>query len=218
MNDEKNKPRRINKSQKNINHACKQQHKKTNKNESTQAKQHGSNTNSGPNQLFREAIGQVRRYYHNKIEPNPARPKPIPRKKQEDEQQVFIDMFSDEYSPDESHATDQLFFARAGLQNSVIRKLKRGHYNLDAEIDLHGLTLKSARQQLAIFLDECIHNNWRCVRIIHGKGRRSGGQGPVLKQNVNYWLPQRDDVLAFCSTIPAHGGTGAIYVLLRRKR
>lgn len=170
------------------------------------------------NNLFRDSVGDVKRYHHNKVEPDIDRPKPIPRKTQEDEQQVFADMLSDEYNPEENNATDRLFFVRDGIQKSVIRKLKRGHFNIDAELDLHGLTINNARQELANFLAECANNDWRCVRIIHGKGNRSGGQGPVLKQKVNHWLPQRNEVLAFSSTIPAHGGTGAIYVLLRRKK
>jgi len=168
--------------------------------------------------LFRDAMSNVQPLKQEKITPEREKPSPIPRKTIEDEQQVLTDMVSDLYEPVESHATDQLSFVRPGIQHSVMRKLKRGQYSISAELDLHGMTINIARQELSQFLNNCLQQNLRCVRIIHDKGRRSDGKGPVLKNRVDHWLPQRDDVLAYCSTIPAHGGTGAVYVLLKLKR
>jgi len=113
---------------------------------------------------------------------------------------------------------EELLFSRTGLQNRVLRRLRRGEYAIEAELDLHGLTRLEARQALSEFLHDCRARGCRCVRIIHGKGRGSQGKRPVLKQYVDHWLRQVDAVLAYCSAIPAHGGTGAIYVLLKRGR
>jgi DNA-nicking Smr family endonuclease len=165
--------------------------------------------------LFRQYVSDIKPLEHDKIEPKQTRLKPIPKQTRADEEQVLEDMFSDDYEPEEINAADSLFFARDGIQNKVIRKLKRGQFRISAELDLHGMSVKVAREQLAVFLRECMENNWRCVRIIHGKGRRSSQEGPILKQQIHNWLPQRDEVLAYCSTIPAHGGTGAVYVLLK---
>lgn len=184
-------------------------------------KPNGNNTKSDDaddSKLFREAMNDVQPIKQDKITPERDKPKPVPRKTIDDEQQVLTDMVSDLYQPIESHASDQLLFVRPGIQHSVVRKLKRGQYSISAELDLHGMTINIARQELSQFLNHCLNLNLRCVRIIHGKGRRSDGKGPVLKNRVDHWLPQREDVLAYCSAIPAHGGTGAVYVLLKLKR
>ncbi|MGH9466509.1 MAG: Smr/MutS family protein, partial [Terriglobales bacterium] len=117
-------------------------------------------------------------------------------------------------SPDRSEPLtgDGLFYAKAGVQERVLRKLRRGHYSIGAELDLHGLRSEAARLALAEFLHAVRGNRVRCVRIIHGKGYRSGPRGPVLKQKLNGWLRQRAEVLAFRSARPADGGTGAVYV------
>ena len=110
---------------------------------------------------------------------------------------------------------EQLAFQRPGISRNEMRQLRRGNYSIQAEIDLHGLTVSEAQIELRSFVTECVDRNLRCIRVVHGKGLRSGDNGPVLKANVNYWLPGWDEVLAFCSALPRHGGTGAIYVLLK---
>ena len=166
--------------------------------------------------LFRAHIGDVRRVSHDRVEPSPARPAPIPRKRQEDEAQVCIDMLSDYFHPAELETGEELLFARAGMQNRSLRKLRRGHYRVQAELDLHGMTVPIARDALSAFLNRCRRLDHRCVRIVHGKGNGSRHRGPVLKTMVDRWLRQRDEVLAFCSALPVDGGTGAIYVLLKK--
>jgi DNA-nicking Smr family endonuclease len=98
----------------------------------------------------------------------------------------------------------------------VLRRLRRGHYACREELDLHGLTQAEARSALTRFLAEALAHGHRCVRIIHGKGRGSGGRGPVLKSAVNGWLRRHDVVRAFASAPRRDGGTGAVYVLLAR--
>ena len=99
-----------------------------------------------------------------------------------------------------------------------MRKLRRGQYAIEAQLDLHGNTVPEARERVSTFLRDMQTQGKRCVRIIHGKGKSSEGKLPVLKGKVNAWLQQWDQVLAFCSARPNDGGTGAIYVLLRSNR
>ncbi len=111
---------------------------------------------------------------------------------------------------------DELLFRRAGVSALVLRRLRRGQYRIDAEIDLHGCTLAQAGPALQAFLRESRLGGLHCVRIIHGKGLRSGNRGPVLKNWVNAQLRRADSVLAFASARPPAGGTGATLVLLAR--
>jgi DNA-nicking Smr family endonuclease len=111
---------------------------------------------------------------------------------------------------------DELQFRRAGVPDTVLRRLRRGLYRIESEIDLHGLTVSQAAAQLNAFLRAARARQLRCVRVIHGKGLRSGTRGPVLKNTVNVLLRRADAVLAFASARPVAGGTGATLVLLAR--
>jgi len=110
---------------------------------------------------------------------------------------------------------DALSFQRAGVRTQVMRRLRRGLIPIEGELDLHGLSQTAARYQLAEFLTDSRDAGRRCVRIVHGKGYRSGARGPVLKMAVDLWLRRHLDVLAFTSARAIDGGTGAVYVLLR---
>lgn len=125
-------------------------------------------------------------------------------------------------TPDIAAATQELAaggatlsFQRAGLRPQVMRRLRRGLYPTEDELDLHGLNQTAARDRLADFIARSRDCGRRCVRIIHGKGYRSGARGPVLKTAVNLWLRRHMDVMAFTSARAIDGGTGAVYVLLR---
>lgn len=111
-------------------------------------------------------------------------------------------------------AGDSLAFRRSGVRDQELRRLKRGQYRIEDELDLHGLNQAAARDLLADFIAAGRANGLRCVRIVHGKGHRSGSRGPVLKSAVNEWLRRLPDVVAFTSARPLDGGTGAVYVLL----
>jgi DNA-nicking Smr family endonuclease len=111
---------------------------------------------------------------------------------------------------------DELQFRRPGVPEEVLRALRRGHYRVEDETDLHGLNASDATAHLARFLRGARARDLRCVRIIHGKGLRSGARGPVLKNTVNALLRRADAVLAFASARPTDGGTGATLVLLER--
>jgi DNA-nicking Smr family endonuclease len=112
-------------------------------------------------------------------------------------------------------AGSALSFHRAGVRVQVMRRLRRGLYPIEDEIDLHGLNQLAARDSLADFIARSRDAGRRCIRVIHGKGYRSGARGPVLKTAVDLWLRRHMDVMAFTSTRPIDGGSGALYVLLR---
>jgi DNA-nicking Smr family endonuclease len=113
---------------------------------------------------------------------------------------------------------DELLYRRPGVPAVVFRRLRRGDYRVEAELDLHGMTGTQSAAQLAEFLRYALARGLGCVRIIHGKGLRSGNRGPVLKSTVNTLLRRAEAVLAFASARPAAGGTGATLVLLQRAR
>jgi DNA-nicking Smr family endonuclease len=110
---------------------------------------------------------------------------------------------------------EALSFQRAGVRIQQMRRLRRGLYPTEDELDLHGLSQTAARDRLADFIAGSRDGGYRCVRIIHGKGYRSGVRGPVLKAAVNLWLRRHLDVMAFVSARAIDGGAGAVYVLLR---
>jgi len=123
---------------------------------------------------------------------------------------------SDDFSIESLLDTDAaLSFARSGIGQDTLRKLRRGHWVIQSELDLHGLRSEEAREALAEFLRSAGKRGQRCVRIIHGKGLGSVNKEPVLKQKVRNWLAQKDEVLAFCQARGADGGAGALIVLLK---
>jgi DNA-nicking Smr family endonuclease len=169
-------------------------------------------------EVFHEAAKGARLLKQDRTPPYRKRRQPVPEQTQRDQREVIGSLLSDEYEPAEVETGEELLFVRPGLQHTVIRKLRRGHYVVEAELDLHGHTVSEARERIALFLHQARAMDKRCVRIIHGKGKSSEGKLPVLKGKVNSWLRQKDEVLAFCSATPSDGGTGAVYVLLRKKQ
>ena len=164
--------------------------------------------------MFRLTIGKVHAIKSDKVlltEGN--KPKPYPKK-----QAVNVDESLNnaaEFEIENVGVEDSLGFTAPGLQHNVLKKLRKGQFGLDAEIDLHGLNSNEAKRQLLHFLHDCVQDGCRCVHIIHGKGYRSEGNHPVLKNNLNLWLRQHQDVQAFCSAPQKDGGAGAVFVLLQ---
>lgn len=173
--------------------------------------------NPEDSELFRSTVGPVRPLEDTRVPPYRSPAKPIPRQTRRDERQVLRDMMSDEVDSAELETGEEMQFVRPGLQHGLLRKLRRGQFSINAQLDLHGMTVSEARQALVEFLHRCQISRMQCVRIIHGKGYGSPHRLPVLKNKVNGWLQQRDEVLAFCSARPVDGGTGAVYVLIRRR-
>lgn len=166
--------------------------------------------------LFRRSMTGVRRLKQDRVSPRAPRRRPLPVQRMRDDREVIASLLSDDYDPAEIETGDELLYQRPGVPARVLKQLRRGYFRVEAELDLHGRTVPEAREQLNAFLRHAHRHDWRCVRIVHGKGRSSVGQRPVLKGKVNGWLRQMDAVLGFCSARPADGGTGAVYVLLKR--
>jgi DNA-nicking Smr family endonuclease len=166
--------------------------------------------------LFSKSIGQVTRLTTpDKVTHVPVRPLPIARQHIADEQAALRESLSDEFTFETLMDTDEnLSFARTGIGSDVLSKLRRGHWVIQSQLDLHGLRRDEARERLGEFLRQARKSGQRCVRIIHGKGHGSVGKEPVLKQKVRIWLAQKEEVLAFCQARAADGGAGALVVLL----
>lgn len=170
---------------------------------------------------FRHAVRDVR-----PIRPDPGTvplrrrpPHPEPLQARRDDLAVLAEMaLCDPSASEELEYGEALHFERPGVRRATVKRLRRGEYAQQAALDLHGLTVAEAKERLVAFLHHCVAREYACVRIVHGKGHGSPGRLPILKPKVAHWLAQRQDVLAYTSARTADGGTGALYVLLRRRR
>jgi DNA-nicking Smr family endonuclease len=168
-------------------------------------------------EMFSIAVGRVSPLPH-KDRSNLAKeqPPPIPVQQQLDEQRVLRETMSDEWDTSSLLDTDEaLSFRRPGIGPDVVRKLRKGDWSVQAQVDLHSLRTDEAREALGGFIRESFKTGLRCVRVVHGKGLGSPGKVPVLKSKVQSWLIQKNQVLAFVQATPAHGGAGALLVLLQ---
>jgi DNA-nicking Smr family endonuclease len=167
--------------------------------------------------LFAATVGSVqplRKTAH--ALPERPRPPAQARQRERDEKAVLLESISDEFDAETLLDTDDaLSFRRRGIGIDVVRKLRRGVWVLQDELDLHGLRRDEARERVVEFLRDSARAGRRCVRIVHGKGHGSPGREPVLKAKVKGWLVQHDAVLAFTYARAADGGHGAVIVLLR---
>lgn len=167
--------------------------------------------------LFRQSLGPVAPLRNiDKAWHAPPQPEPIARHHIADEQAALAQSLSDEFSIESLLETDEgLSYARTGIGQETVRKLRRGHWVIQAQLDLHGMRTDEAREALAEFLRNAGRRGLRCVRVIHGKGLGSVNREPVLKKKVRNWLVQKEEVLAFCQARAADGGAGAVMVLLK---
>jgi len=166
--------------------------------------------------LFRDAVGEVKSVSNDKAPNTKAKPKAKVTSSKEDNRSVMESLLSELSEADLLETGEHLSYTAPGVQRAVLRKLKSGKYAIQGEIDLHGMTLSIAKTELNEFLNECQHRRLLCVRIIHGKGRKTADRSPRMKPAVNQWLQSNKRVLAFCSARSNDGGTGAVYVLLKR--
>ncbi len=175
-----------------------------------------SNISEEDSALFRSAVGKIKPLKQDNIVLNKSKPSATPTRIEEDDRPAMQTLVDSEYDQNLLERGDELLFCNPGVQKQTLRKLRRGQFNIEEELDLHGLTVEMARTELSNFLADCHMHSLRCVRIIHGKGIGSENKQPIIKNKVNNWLRQRNDVLAFCSALQNDGGTGAIYCLLKR--
>ena len=167
--------------------------------------------------IFRRSIGAVAPLATpQRHMPDLPRPEPIAHQHLADEQAALAESLSDEFSVESLLDTDAgLSYARGGIGPDTLRKLRRGHWVIQSQLDLHGLRTDEARTALADYLRNACKRGVRCVRIIHGKGLGSINKEPVLKNKVRSWLVQKEEVLAFAQARAADGGSGALVVLLK---
>lgn len=169
-------------------------------------------------ELFRESVGPVRRVRSRRDRSRPA-PRPAEAHMREaDERQVMAELESADIAVEGLETGEELLWLRPGLQRRVLTRLRRGHWSVQDEIDLHAMNAEAASRSIRYLLDEAEARHRRCVKIIHGKGLRSGPGGPRLKAVTARVLSRHPRVLAFASAPPADGGTGAVYVLLKAGR
>jgi len=164
---------------------------------------------------FHEAMKGTKPLSQNKIRLSPPLNKPNPPLRQQfksDEEKLI--KATESIPPVESE--DFLTYKQVSISDKILRNLRKGQYNIEATLDLHGMTANEAMDAVEDFLQACLADGVRVALIIHGKGYHS--KGPVLKNKLNQWLRSIDAVLAFCSAAPQHGSRGASYVLLKRTK
>ncbi|MBL8334663.1 MAG: Smr/MutS family protein [Rubrivivax sp.] len=168
--------------------------------------------------LFADAVGEVTPLPPaNRAELQRPLPTPWPRQREADERAALHEAWSDQVDVESLLLTDDgLSFRRMGVGPDVVTRLRRGHWSIQAEVDLHGLRRDEARDALREFLDMAMRRGQRCVRVVHGKGHGSPGRRSVLKQKTQRWLAQSEAVMAFAQASGPQGGAGALVVLLDR--
>lgn len=165
--------------------------------------------------LFRRAIAGAKPIKtETRVAPVSKKPRPKARFARADEEAALRESLEADFDDMEAGSGEAMHFHRQSVGKRTLRKLARGKYAVQAEIDLHGMTVAEAKPRLADFIEYSARSGKTCVRVVHGKGLGSGDRGPTLKPSVNRWLRKWNYVLAFVSTRQADGGTGAIYVLL----
>jgi DNA-nicking Smr family endonuclease len=165
--------------------------------------------------LFKAAVKDARPLTAARIFHQTPKPKPIPHQFIRDEQQALVDSLSDYFPSYELESGEELLYLREGQSPAVLSKLRRGHWVVQANLDLHGMISDEARAMVATFLAECKKRGIRCVRIVHGKGLGSRNKEPILKNKVRHWLMQKDEVIAYAQARANDGGSGAVIVLLK---
>lgn len=167
--------------------------------------------------LFALTVGKVKPLLASKrVVLSAKKPPPQALQKQQDEAAALRESLSDEFDVSTLLESDeQMSYRASGIGADVIRRLRRGEWSIRGQVDLHGLRTDEAREALSQFLRDAHRMEWRCVRVVHGKGLGSPGKTPVLKSKVQKWLVQKSDVLAFVQAKPAEGGAGAMLVLLK---
>jgi DNA-nicking Smr family endonuclease len=171
--------------------------------------------------VFRDAVKDAEPLQkHDRADTSRPKPKPNANHHQADELAALeasqIAMFPSPMSWDiGADIEDEQSFLRGAISPDLLRKLRRGQWTIDAEIDLHHHTQDEAHEALMEFMRKARIAGWRCVRIIHGKGLSSHQKIPILRNKVRRWLQQKDEVLAYCEPRPNAGGSGAVLVLLR---
>ncbi len=169
-------------------------------------------------ELFRDAVGSVRRIRGERVLNRPKAPPPVPVQRQRDEAAVMDELAHAPIDFATVETGEELAWLKPGLQNRILTRLRRGHWRVQDEMDLHQMNTSAAANSIRAFLLATERDGLSCVKIIHGKGLRSGPGGPQLKRLTARLLTRIDTVCAFASAPPHDGGTGAVYVLLGARK
>lgn len=167
-------------------------------------------------ELFRRAMADARPIRTDTVEPARRRARAIARFSRLDERQALRESLEADAHDIELANGSALHYRHPSVNLKTMRRLARGGISVQACVDLHGLNSSEAKEALGAFIAQSMARGYTCVRVVHGKGLKSGHKGPVLKRKVDQWLRRWEPVLAFVSARPADGGTGAAYVLLRK--
>ena len=175
------------------------------------------NNNNDDVALFRQQMADASPLLQDKVRPYQQQDKTdiVVNRQQQTQQDDYLSQLAE--PTDLVGAEEMLSYRRAGIQERQLTKLRQGRFAIDAELDLHGMTIAVAYPTLQTFLNDCQQMGIRCVRVIHGKGWSSAHHKPILKTKINQWLREIDIVLAFCSARIEDGGNGALYLLLSRR-
>jgi DNA-nicking Smr family endonuclease len=181
-----------------------------------QARQEAERRAEAERNLFTLAVGHVKPINAQaRVLIHPKRPATRPLQQTLDDQAALVESMSDEFDVSTLlDVDDQLSFRRPGIGTDVTRKLRKGVWSIQGQLDLHGLRSDEARDAVGQFVRDAKRMGWRCVRVVHGKGLGSPGKEPVLKSKVQRWLVQKQEVIAFVQAKPSDGGAGALVVLL----
>ncbi len=168
--------------------------------------------------LFREAVGPVRRRRNRREASRPPPPPAVPLQRRRDEDAVLEELAHGPIDFSTVETGEELMWLLPGLQKRILKRLRRGHWAVQDELDLHQMNTKAAGISIRAFIENAVWEGMSCIKIIHGKGLRSGPDGPRLKRLTARLLSRHSDVRAFASAPPTDGGTGAVYVLLGSRR
>ena len=166
--------------------------------------------------LFRDAIGDTKLIKDSNVIIDKPKRSLHPKRNKENDLNFSYEINENGLNEELVDGNDEIKFCRAGDNDTKFRRLRQGKYNIEDELDLHGMKVEEAKKKLAMFLEECKLRSLFCVLIIHGKGYGSKNKSPIIKNKLNQWLRNCDLVWGFCSAQPGDGGTGAIYLCFKR--
>jgi len=171
--------------------------------------------NKTKNNSFANLMSSTKRMHSDKVAPFRKKIPAVANQRRLDDQQVMDELLADDDESSSFFSGDELTFLRDGYPKNILRKLRRGEYAIQEELDLHGMIVDEAKQQVHAFINECARFNISAVRIVHGKGLHSKDKKPVIKNFILGWMKKNQFVIAVCSTPANDGGTGAVYALLK---
>lgn len=173
----------------------------------------GDNSKKGDS--FDKLVGSVSRMKQDKVKPYRPKLDPIPKQALADNERVMQELLSESDDATSFASGDELKYLRDGYPNKLLRRLRRGDYSIQDELDLHGMVAAEAKTAVHSFINDCADAGVYSIRIVHGKGLHSPDKRPVLKNLILGWLIKNQFVIAVCSTPANDGSTGAVYVLLK---